>query len=101
GAGGEGGGGFGGRGAGGELEGAPPVATFQVGQVRSVVKHGNQLVVFRTVAAATDAPGFAPTQNPPKSEAVVYDLGDPTRPVLAGRADMPEDSFPSYYFYCG
>ncbi|HXU83457.1 MAG TPA: beta-propeller domain-containing protein [Polyangia bacterium] len=88
--------------AGGELDGAPVVATFQVGQVRSVVKHGNQLVVFRSVpgGVAGVRGGFAPPSKP-VSEAVVYDLSNPLKPVLAGRANVPEEAFPYYYFYCG
>jgi hypothetical protein len=87
--------------AGGELEGATPAATFQVGQVRSVVKHGDQLVVFRSVPVDEPSASNNYTPKPPKSEAVVYDLSDPTKPVLAGRADMPEEAFPYYWFYCG
>jgi hypothetical protein len=89
---------------GGDLEGAPVLAHFQVGQVRSVVKHGdNQLVVFRTVLANDPGSrgGFAPPQQTPKSEALIYDLSDPTKPRLAGRTNVPEEAFPYYYFYCG
>jgi hypothetical protein len=69
--------------------------------VRSVVKHGNQLVVFRSVQVDKPTPQNNYNPKPPKSEAVVYDLADPTKPVLAGRADMPEEAFPYYYYYCG
>jgi hypothetical protein len=89
--------------AGGDLDGAAVVAKFQVGQVRSVVKHGdNKLVVFRTVLQKNvgGTRGLPPEQTS-KSEAVIYDLSDPTRPVLAGRTPVPEESFPYYYFYCG
>src|SRR6185436_3322828 len=87
--------------AGGELDDAPVMATFQVGQVRSVVKHGDdKLVVFRTVLPKNAGrEGFSPEQV--KSEAVVYDLADPTKPRLAGRTAVPQEAFPYYYFYCG
>jgi hypothetical protein len=88
--------------AGGDLDGATVLAHFQVGQVRSVVKHGDQLVVFRYVPSKCDLQACDPsTVTPPKAEAVVYDLADPSHPRLAGRTDVPEQGFPYYYFYCG
>jgi hypothetical protein len=90
--------------AGGDIDSKAPVATFVVPQVQRAVKHGNQLVVFRTV------PGISPIKNPdgtvtggtaPKSEAVVFDLSQPSTPRLAGRVEVPAESFPYYRFYCG
>jgi hypothetical protein len=91
--------------AGGELDGQAPVATFMVGQAQQAIKHGDKLVVFRYVPgteAVKPALGVVPVPAmPPKSEAVVFDLSDPTKPRLAGRVDMPQESFPYYRFYCG
>ncbi len=90
--------------SGGDIDGATPIATFLVGQVQNALKHGNQLVVFRSApkVAVPRAPGqpyVAPP--PPKTEAVVFDLADPTNPRLAGRVDVPQDAFPYYRYYCG
>jgi hypothetical protein len=92
--------------AGGDIDGATPVATFMVGQVQRAIKHGDQLVVFRYVppggGASNKLPGggvASPTAA--ISEAVVFDLSDPTKPRLAGRTPIPVEAFPYYRFYCG
>jgi hypothetical protein len=89
--------------AGGELEGAPVLARFQVGQVRTVVKHGdNKLVVFRSILPkGASRGGYPGPEQAIKSEAVVYDLSDPTKPRLAGRTPVPQEAYPYYYAYCG
>jgi hypothetical protein len=90
--------------AGGDIDARTPVATFLVGQVQRAVKHGDRLVVFRYVPgtpATRAANGATIPGTPPKSEAVVFDLADPTRPRLAGRVDLPREAFPYYRFYCG
>lgn len=90
--------------AGGDIEEKAPVATFVVGQAQRVVKHGDQLVVFRYVparAAATAADGTPVAAVPAVSEAVVYDLANPSAPRLAARVPVPNDAFPYYFAYCG
>ncbi len=90
--------------AGGDIDGKAPIATFVVGQVERAVKHGNQLVVFRYLPGqpTLKSPNGVPVEyGPPKSEAVIYDLSDPSKPILAGRVDVPQESFPYYRFYCG
>jgi hypothetical protein len=89
---------------GGAIDGEPALATFTVGQVQRAVKHGDQLVVFRYVPGQgqlRQPNGAIAPSVPPKSEAVIFDLVDPTRPRLAGRIDLPQDAFPYYRFYCG
>jgi hypothetical protein len=86
--------------AGGDLDGATPVATFMVGQVQTVIKHGDQLVIFRSFPETTPR-GGVPVDGRQRAEAVVYDLSDPTKPRLAGRVDVPQEAFPYYTFYCG
>jgi hypothetical protein len=84
---------------GGDSDDQPTLATFQIGQAQRAVKHGDQLVVFRYVPG-NEVPGTK-TVIPPTSEAVVYDLKDPTHPRLAGKVAVPQEAFPYYRFYCG
>jgi hypothetical protein len=90
---------------GGELDDKVPVATFLVGQVQRAVKHGDQLVIFRYVPGTDVVKGptgaIVSQASPPQSEAVVFDLSDPTRPRLAGKVAVPQEAFPYYRFYCG
>ena len=84
--------------AGADLEETAPVATFRLGQVTRVLKHGNKLVLFRQKRAAEKARGeYIPATN----EALVMDLSDPTKPVAAGVVDLPANVEPEYRFWCG
>jgi hypothetical protein len=84
--------------AGGDLDGVTPVATFAVGQVQSVVKHKDQLVLFRMTQNAKVQGGV---YVPPTTVALVYDLSDPTHPVRGGEATLPQQVMPYYRFWCG
>jgi hypothetical protein len=79
--------------AGGPVDSKQPVATFRVGQAREVYRYKDHLLVLRTTATA--ARPTAPT------EAVLYDLSDPTRPRLASRLILPFSSTFYYGFFCG
>ena len=89
--------------AGGDLDQTPMVASFTVGQVQQVMRQGNLLVLFRTVPKpSTDSYGNATTIY--VSQALVYDLTNPTAPKAAGAINLPDDLSPynSYYrYYCG
>ncbi len=89
--------------AGGDVDGVAPVASFAVGQVSRVVKHGNKLVMFRTIQPDKPAVPVAGPQPyvPPSTEAFVYDLSNPARPVPGGRVKIPTQVMPYYRFYCG
>jgi hypothetical protein len=80
--------------AGGPIDDKPVVATFKVGQATSTYRYKNSLVVLRTnVDQATTV-----TTN---TEAVIYDLADPSRPRLASRLAVPFQGFRYYGFVCG
>ncbi|HEX7500771.1 MAG TPA: hypothetical protein VF524_10785, partial [Polyangia bacterium] len=89
--------------AGGDLDQTPVVAAFTVGQVQQVLRHGDLLVLFRTIqkTAMDDAGSPQVTYG---SQALVYDLSTPTAPKAVGAVDLPADLSPYYSFYryyCG
>jgi hypothetical protein len=87
--------------AGTELEDAPTLARFTVGQVEQVLRHGNHLVMFRAVEdPSTDSQGNVIYRN----QALVFDLSNPLLPAAVGAADLPADLSPYtlyYRYYCG
>ncbi|MDX2019337.1 MAG: beta-propeller domain-containing protein [Deltaproteobacteria bacterium] len=83
---------------GGDLEATPAVATFKLGQITRVIKHGNKLVLFRSIWSQQKNPN---TFVPPSNEALVMDLTDPTKPVPAGTVALPQNIQPEYRFWCG
>jgi len=89
--------------AGGDLDQTPVVASFTVGQVQQAMRQGNLLVLFRAVnKQSVDVYGNPTTIY--VSQALVYDLTDPTAPKAAGKVNLPDDLSPynSYYrYYCG
>ena len=89
--------------AGGDLDQTPVVASFTVGQVQQVIRHGAELVLFRMVTkTTTDDAGSSQTVR--GSQALVYDLSTPAAPKALGAVDLPSDLSPysSYYrYYCG
>lgn len=85
--------------AGGDLEVTAPVASFRLGQVTRVLKHGEKLVLFRTIwPASSNEPKFV---GEPANEALVMDLSDPTKPRPAGTLRLPQSLQPEYRFWCG
>jgi hypothetical protein len=90
--------------AGGDLEQTATVASFTVGQVQQVLRHGNLLVLFRAVEHQTKDSSGAIANITYTSQALIYDLSNPTSPKAAGTVDLPADLSPynSYYrYYCG
>jgi len=89
--------------AGGDLDQTPVVASFTVGQVQQVLRHGNQLVLFRAVQnPTTDDAGYS--QVTYTSQALVYDFSAPTTPKAVGTVTLPADVspyYPFYRYYCG
>ena len=83
--------------AGGDLDGATPVASFSVGQVQQAVKHGNQLLLFRTLPSGNT--GYSTYQS--QTQVLVYDLTDPTHPRRAGSTILPTNWIPYYPYWCG
>jgi len=84
--------------AGGDLEATAPVATFRLGQITRVIKHGEKLVLFRQKWSPNKDPN---NFVPPSNEALVMDLRDPTKPVAAGSLALPQNLEPQYRFWCG
>jgi hypothetical protein len=86
--------------AGGDLEQKAPVATFSLGQVARVFKHGeDKLVALRYIQ--TPQTKTNPTYVPPTVVAQVYDLSDPAKPRLAGKVSLPSDVYLYYGYWCG
>jgi hypothetical protein len=86
--------------AGGDLDLTDPVATFSLGQVARVFKHGDdQLVALRFIQHPQTKAN--PTWQPPTIVAQVYDLSDPTHPRTAGSVTMPADVNVYYGYWCG
>jgi len=89
--------------AGGDLDQTPVVASFTVGQVQQVIRHGNLLVLFKAIQNTTnnDA-GYVQTTY--TSQALVYDFSTPTAPKAVGTVNLPADVSPYnpfYRYYCG
>ena len=86
--------------AGGNIENKTPVATFSMGQVARVFKHGDhQLVAIRYIQQPPTKAN--PNWQPPVIEAQVFDLTDPTNPRKAGKATLPNDIQLYYGYWCG
>jgi hypothetical protein len=86
--------------AGGDIDGQAPLATFSLGQVTSVFKHGdNQLVAMRYIQQPPTKAN--PNWQPPMIVAQVYDLTDPTKPRMAGNVTLPSDLYVYYGYWCG
>jgi hypothetical protein len=89
--------------AGGELDDTATVASFTVGQVQQVIRHGNQLVLLRAVRnETTDSSGATTTTY--STEGLIYDFSNPTAPKALSTIGFPADVSPyySYYrYYCG
>ena len=82
----------------GRLDDAPVVASFAVGQIQRVVKHGDKLVLFRYVQDAVDPGRFGYDRS---TDALIYDLSDPTAPKRLSSVRLPRDVMPYYRFWCG
>lgn len=80
--------------AGGPLDDRAPIATFRIGQVSSVHRFKNNLVVMRRV---WDRMSPAPATT----EAIVVDLSNPAKPLSVSRLTVPFDPYSFYGFYCG
>jgi hypothetical protein len=83
--------------AGGDLENAAAVASISVGQVQSVVKHGNKLVLFRRL----DASKTSYYSGNATMEALVLDFSDPTHPQRTASIKLPSSVMPYYRYWCG
>jgi hypothetical protein len=87
--------------AGGDVQLTDPVATFSLGQVASVFKHGeNQLVALRYIPQPQSQTKTG-TYQPPTIVAQVYDMTDPTKPRMAGSVMLPSDLYVYYGYWCG
>ena len=90
--------------AGGDLDQTPVVASFTVGQVQQVLRHGNLLVLFRAVQSPTTGDAGYYSSVTYTSQALVYDFSTPTAPKAVGTVTLPADVSPYYSFYryyCG
>jgi hypothetical protein len=89
--------------AGGDLDQTAVAASFKVGQVQQVIRHGNLLVLFRAIQDSTAKTGYySPVTY--TSQALVYDFSTPTAPKAVGTVALPADLSPYYSFYryyCG
>ncbi len=81
----------------GKLEDSKVVASFSVGQVHRVIKHGDKLVLFRYLPHDASKRGYLNRE----SEALVYDLSNPAAPTKAGQIKLPTSVMPYYRYWCG
>jgi Beta propeller domain/LVIVD repeat len=87
--------------AGGDMENAPVLAKFEVGQVYRVLKHNDSsLVLFRQLQDPRNTP-MAGVYYPPTTEALVVDMRNPAAPRLAGKVKVPMMSVGYYPYWCG
>ncbi len=86
----------------GKLEDATEVGGFLAAQVERVVKHKNNLVIFRRVynEAGKSKPGYYP-YGYYRVSALVYDMSNPTKPTKRGSVELPMSYMPYYYYWCG
>ncbi len=80
--------------AGGDIEDRAPVATFAIGQVQRVLKHGDNLVLFRIRSGDRGSPT-------PATEVLVIDFSNPRNPRAAGSVRVPATTLPYYRYWCG
>jgi hypothetical protein len=89
--------------AGGEIDDSPTIASFTVGMVQQVLRHGDNLILLRAVEKpSTDSYGNAITLY--ATQGLIYDLSNPASPKPLSTVDFPDDINPyaSYYrYYCG
>jgi hypothetical protein len=88
--------------SGGDLDQTPVAASFTVGQVQQVLRHGNQLVLLRAIQDPAPKQGYSPVTY--TSQALVYDFTAPAAPKAVGTVTLPADLSPYYSFYryyCG
>ena len=77
--------------AGGDMENAPVLAKFEVGQVYRVLKHNDSsLVLFRQIQNPRNDPTAACTY-PPTTEALVVDMRNPASPAPGGQGQGAHD----------
>ncbi|MCB9555835.1 MAG: beta-propeller domain-containing protein [Deltaproteobacteria bacterium] len=73
------------------------VASFSVGQVQRVVKHGNKLVLYRLLPRVDNGNGYYDRDT----ELLVYDLSTPTAPQRGGSLKLSGATMPYYLYWCG
>ena len=85
--------------SGGDLEGTPVAASFIVGQVQQVLRHGDRMVFFRLLRRQTSgAPGGYPGyEYVPRVS--IYDLSVPTAPKPLATVDLPDYVSPYGHYY--
>jgi hypothetical protein len=86
--------------AGGDLDDAPVLKSFDVGQIFRVLKHDSSLVLFRQVADPRSKPSTG-TYFPPTTEALIVDMTNPAAPRMAGKVSVPTLAVPYYRYWCG
>lgn len=86
----------------GDINDTDVVASFTVGQIRQVMRHGNYLLLFRGLLKYQDNGGKRyPYFDYNRTELLVYDLSNPTAPKKRGSVEVPYGFYPYYPFYCG
>ena len=81
------------------LENTPAVASFMVGQVERVLKYKDKLVLFKRAYDPSKKSGYY--YGSYKTEVLVYDFKNPTKPVQVGATQTALPILPYYRFYCG
>jgi hypothetical protein len=85
---------------GGDINATTPVAAFTVGQVERVMKWKDALVIFRRKIDPS-ASAINPYNGNVTSQAIVYDLSNPSAPTLRSVTDLGQSIYPYYNYWCG
>lgn len=84
----------------GDLNDAPSLHTFKVGEIQNVIRWNNYLLIFRRYLDPTADPNN-PQYDYNKAELLIVDFTNPTAPQTRGTLVLPYPFYPRYWFYCG
>jgi hypothetical protein len=85
-----------------DINDAAILSRFVIGQIRQVMRAGNYLLFFRYKFQTHTSEGKKYIDyDYQKSEMLIIDLSDPTKPKIRGTLEVPFPFIPYYRFFCG
>lgn len=84
-----------------DMNDAPVVASFKIGQLQSVIPWNNMLVLFRYPIDKDKSTQEKPVIDYQKSELLLYDFSNPSQPKARGSVVLPYPFYPYMRFMCG
>ena len=85
---------------GGALDTAKELSNFLVGQVQRVMKHKNNLLIFRRIPKE-EVSKYGYVYWTSDMELVIFDMTNPSKPIQRGTLQLPYTYMPYYRYYCG